>query len=49
VLNAEAELYNARGDALNGQVAVTADEIRVLAGVGTLVSALGVASPGVEK
>jgi len=49
VLNAEAELYNARGDALNGQVAVTADEIRVLAGVGTLVSALGVPSPGVEK
>lgn len=45
VLNAEAELYNARGDALNGQVAVGADEIRVLAGVGTLVNALGLKSP----
>jgi outer membrane protein, adhesin transport system len=45
VLNAEAELYNARGDALNGQVAVGADEIRVLAGVGTLVNALGLKNP----
>lgn len=45
VLNAEAELYNARGDALNAQVAVAADEIRVLAGVGTLVSALALRNP----
>jgi len=48
VLNAEAELYNARGDALNGQVAVAADEIRVLAGVGTLVKSLGI-TPGDDR
>jgi adhesin transport system outer membrane protein len=41
VLNAENELYNARGNALNGELAVTADELRVLAAAGTLVNALG--------
>jgi len=45
VLNAEVELYNARRDALNGQLTVSADEARVLAAVGTLVNALGVAIP----
>jgi adhesin transport system outer membrane protein len=41
VLNAENELYSARGNALNGELAVTADELRVLAALGTLVNALG--------
>lgn len=49
VLNAESELYNARANALNGQLAVTAEELRVLAAVGTLVNALGLAVPEEEK
>lgn len=42
VLNAENELYNARGSALNGLLGVSADEMRVLAAMGRLVLALGV-------
>lgn len=45
VLNAESELYNARGNALNGELGVTADEMRLLASAGTLVNALGLAVP----
>lgn len=41
VLNAENELYNARGTALNGLLGVSADEMRVLAAMGQLVVALG--------
>jgi len=43
VLNAENELYTARGNALNGLLGVSADEMRVLATQGRLVAALGVA------
>jgi adhesin transport system outer membrane protein len=49
VLNAESELYNARANALNGLFAVSADELRVLAAVGTLVNALGLGVPGEDK
>lgn len=45
VLNAENELFGARAAALNGQLAVSAEEIRVLAAVGTLVNALGISIP----
>jgi outer membrane protein, adhesin transport system len=49
VLNAESELYNARGNALNGMFAVSADELRVLAAAGILVNALGLGVPGEDK
>ena len=42
VLNAENELYNARGAALNGLLGLSADEMRVLAAMGGLVAALGI-------
>jgi adhesin transport system outer membrane protein len=45
VLNAESELYNARGNALNGFLGLTADEIRVLAAMARLTAALGVSLP----
>jgi adhesin transport system outer membrane protein len=48
VLNAENELYTARGNALNGLLGVSADEMRVLATMGKLVVALGIAVPGHE-
>ena len=43
VLNAENELYSARANALNGLLGVSADEMRVLATLGRLVAALGIA------
>jgi hypothetical protein len=43
VLNAENELYTARANALNGLLGVSADEMRVLATLGRLVAALGIA------
>jgi len=46
VLNAENELYTARGNALNGLLGLSADEMRVLATMGKLVAVLGVAIPG---
>lgn len=49
VLNSESELYNARGNALNGVLGVAADEMRLLAALGTLTAALGVAVPDEEK
>lgn len=49
VLNAENELYSARGNALNGLLGVSADEMRVLATMGKLVMALGLAVPGREQ
>lgn len=45
VLNSESELYNARSNALNGELAVTSDEVRVLAAVGILVNTLGLGVP----
>src|SRR5205085_1087491 len=49
VLNAENELYTARGNALNGLLQVSADEVRVLGAMGQLATALGVALPEEAK
>jgi len=49
VLNSENELYSARASALNGTLAVSADEVRVLAAVGRLLNALGLSVPPEEK
>jgi len=49
VLNSENELYSARASALNGTLAVSADEVRVLAAVGRLLNALGRSVPPEEK
>jgi adhesin transport system outer membrane protein len=49
VLNSENELYNARASALNGTLAVSADEVRVLAAVGRLLNALGLSMPPEER
>lgn len=48
VLNAESELYNARGSALDGLLGVTAGEMLVLASMGTLTRSLGVAVAGTQ-
>lgn len=45
VLNAESELFTARGNALNGFLGVAAAEMRLLAAMGRLTAALGVALP----
>ena len=49
VLNAENELYTARGSAMNGLLAVRADEMRVLGAMGRLLPALGIALPQEAK
>jgi adhesin transport system outer membrane protein len=49
VLNAENELYTARGNALNGLLGVSADEMRVLSTMGQLVAALGITLPEEAK
>jgi outer membrane protein, adhesin transport system len=49
VLNAENELYTARGNALNGLLGVSADEIRVLSAMGRLMSTLGISLPEEAK
>jgi adhesin transport system outer membrane protein len=49
VLNAENELYTARGNALNGLLGVSADEMRVLSTMGQLVAALGIKLPDEAK
>lgn len=45
VLNAENELFSARGAVVNGLFAVLADELRVLAGMGRLLATLEVPLP----
>ncbi len=45
VLNAENERFNAVGGYIAGRAAVTADELRLLASIGRLLEALGIALP----